>query len=224
CIIGISLDEGDSLVRVVMTQPGDNVVLCTKNGMAIRFDEADARSMGRNTRGVKGINLVGDDEVVGMEVVDPEGYLLTVCANGYAKRTPFGANVTGDVEETDAEETEAPEPDVGEEGAEEGGEAVARSSMYYRKQRRGGKGIRDIRTGERNGPVVRVAWVRDGDDVMLITTGGMVNRTHAREIRPMGRNTMGVRVMGLKEGDKLASIAKVAPEEPDARTTAEAEG
>ena len=90
--------------------------------------------------------------------------------------------------------------------------------MRYRKQRRGGKGVRDIRTSERNGPVVGVASVRDGDDIMLITTRGMVNRTHVSEIRVVGRNTQGVRIMGLKEGDKIASMAKVAQEEGEATT------
>src|SRR5262249_39948553 len=87
-IIGISLDEGDTLIDVALTRPGDEVVLCTRQGMAIRFDQADARAMGRNTRGVKGIALQPADEVVGMVIADPEGYLLTVCANGYGKRTP----------------------------------------------------------------------------------------------------------------------------------------
>ena len=95
-IIGISLDEGDTLIDVALTQPGDEVVLSTRQGMAIRFDEAQARAMGRNTRGVKGINLQEGDEVVGMVVADPEGYLLTVCENGYGKRTPFGANTAGE--------------------------------------------------------------------------------------------------------------------------------
>src|SRR4029077_11271663 len=101
-IIGISLDEGDTLIGVAMTQAGDEIVLSTKLGMAIRFDEADARAMGRNTRGVKGINLQEGDEVMGMVVADPQGYLLTVCENGYGKRTPFGANIAG-VEEEEAE-------------------------------------------------------------------------------------------------------------------------
>src|SRR5262245_49056767 len=87
-----------------------------------------------------------------------------------------------------------------------------RSSMRYRKQRRGGKGLRDIRTSDRNGLVVGVAAVRQGDDIMLITTQGMVNRTHVNEIRVVGRNTQGVRIMNLNEGDKIASIAKVAKE------------
>jgi DNA gyrase subunit A len=85
--------------------------------------------------------------------------------------------------------------------------------MRYRKQRRGGKGVRDIRTSERNGPVVGIVAVRGGDDIMLITAQGMVNRTHVDEIRVVGRNTQGVRVMNLNEGDKLASIAKVANED-----------
>jgi DNA gyrase subunit A len=213
-VIGISLDEGDGLIGVALTQPGDEIVLCTRRGMAIRFGEADARSMGRNTRGVKGITLVGDDEVVGMVVADPDGFLLTVCANGFGKRTPFGANIAGDVSdevEEAAEETTA-EPasdEVGEEGPQD------RSSMRYRKQRRGGKGVRDVRTSERNGPVVGVVAVRETDDIMLITAGGMVNRTHVSEVRVVGRNTQGVRVMGLNEGDRVASLAKVAREEEE---------
>jgi DNA gyrase subunit A len=215
-IIGISLDEGDTLIDVVLTQPGDEVLLCTRNGMAIRFDESNARAMGRNARGVKGINLQGDDEVVGMVVADPDGYLLTVCENGYGKRTPFGANTTGS-ESSDAEdsadEAMAEETTTETSGEEEG--TSERSAMHYRKQRRGGKGVRDIRTSERNGPVVGVVSVRDPDDIMLITTGGMVNRTHVREIRVVGRNTQGVRIMNLNEGDKIASIAQVARDEPE---------
>ena len=88
--------------------------------------------------------------------------------------------------------------------------------MRYRKQRRGGKGVRDIRTSERNGPVVGVVAVRDGDDIMLITAQGMVNRTHVDEIRIIGRNTQGVRVMNLNEGDKIASLARAVREAEEA--------
>jgi DNA gyrase subunit A len=212
-VIGISLDEGDDLIGVALVRPSDEVLLCTRNGMAIRFDQADARPMGRNTRGVKGINLVGDDEVVGMVVADPEGYLLTVCANGYGKRTPFGANIAGTHDGEEEEADEASEPGVSPTPEEANGdEPRDRSSVRYRKQRRGGKGVRDVRTTERNGPVVGVAAVRDTDDVMLITTGGMVNRTHVREIRVVGRNTQGVRLMGLRENDHIASLARVATE------------
>ncbi|HTU19192.1 MAG TPA: DNA gyrase subunit A, partial [Gemmataceae bacterium] len=221
-IIGISLDEGDTLIGVVPTQPTDEVVLCTRNGMAIRFDESNARAMGRNARGVKGINLQGDDEVVGMVVADPEGYLLTLCENGYGKRTPFGANTAG-AEPAEAEEA-VEEPPIEEPAAEIVGEEEGvgeRSAMHYRKQRRGGKGIRDIRTSERNGKVVGVVSVREADDIMLITTNGMVNRTHVREIRVVGRNTQGVRIMNLNEGDKIASIAPVVREESEERVESE---
>jgi len=221
-IIGISLEEGDTLIDVALVKPGDEMILSTRQGMAIRFDESQARAMGRNTRGVKGISLQENDEVVGMVVADPEGFLLTVCENGYGKRTPFGANVAGEPAEAEAEgegETEElpEEPPVEEPGEPEAaaeGEVVKdRSGMRYRKQRRGGKGLRDIRTSERNGVVVNVAAVRAGDDIMLITVQGMVNRTHVDEIRVVGRNTQGVRIMNLNEGDRIASIAKIAREE-----------
>jgi DNA gyrase subunit A len=218
-IIGIALDEDDTLISVVLVKKSDEVVLATKLGMAIRFDEADARSMGRNTYGVKGITLMPGDEVVGMVVADPEGALLTVCEKGYGKRTPFGANISGEpteeAEEAAAEQAPPPEaPPPGEEGEEEA--TKDRSAMRYRKQRRGGKGVRDIRTTERNGPVVGVLPVRESDDIMLMTTQGMVNRTHVHEIRLIGRNTQGVRIMNLNEGDKIASIAKVAKEDAEA--------
>ncbi|MFN4259895.1 MAG: DNA gyrase subunit A [Gemmataceae bacterium] len=212
-IIGINLEEGDTLIGVVLTQPGDEIVLCTRQGMAIRFDEGQARAMGRNTRGVKGISLQEGDEVVGVVVTDPLGYLLTVCENGYGKRTPFGANVVS--EEGEGEVEEAEEPAEEEAVAEEGDEPRDRSAMRYRKQRRGGKGLRDIRATERNGPVVGVVSVRDGDDIMLMTIQGMVNRTHVDEIRVVGRNTQGVRIMDLREDDKIASIAKVVKEEEE---------
>jgi DNA gyrase subunit A len=225
-IIGMALDEGDDLIGVVLTRPGDEVMLNTRQGMAIRFAESDARAMGRNTRGVKGINLQAGDEVVGLVVADPDGFLLTVCENGYGKRTPFGPNTAGDLADgTDDETPEATEP----EGPEvtEGGEAGMgedRSTTRYRRQRRGGKGVRDIRTTERNGVVVGVVTVHDNDDVMLITMQGMVNRTHASEIRVTGRNTQGVRLMNLNEQDRVASVAKIAREdaedgEPDAPAT-----
>src|SRR5207244_3262169 len=120
--------------------------------------------------------------------------------------TPFGANLAEEPLEGE-EEVEAAEPVEGETGEE------TRSGMRYRKQRRGGKGLRDIRASARNGPVVGIVSVREDDNIMLITAQGMVNRTHVREIRLIGRNTQGVRIMNLNEGDKIASIAKVAKED-----------
>ena len=234
-IIGIHLEEGDTLIDVVQTQAGDEIVLSTKKGMAIRFGEGQARAMGRNTKGVKGITLQEGDEVVGMVVADAGGYLLTVCENGFGKRTPFGANVAesesadveGDqtadespeeeaVEESTAESTEEPAAE-----SAEGTEIQDRSAMRYRKQRRGGKGVRDIRTTERNGSVVGIISVHDDDDIMLITAQGMVNRTHVNEIRVVGRNTQGVRIMNLNEGDSIASIAKIAREDAESELPAD---
>src|SRR5260370_25819831 len=158
-----------------------------------------------------------------MVVGEPEGFLLTVWENGYGKRTPFGANITGE----EPPEAEAEEPEGGEregeapaepgaveaEGAKSEEPGKYRGNMRYRKQRRGGKGLRDIRTSDRNGSVVGAISVRESDDIMLITVQGMVNRTHVTEIRVVGRNTQGVRIMGLNEDDKIASIAKIAREE-----------
>jgi DNA gyrase subunit A len=122
------------------------------------------------------------------------------------------------------EEPEEPVDEVAEGTAPEALDEAGkdRSNMRYRKQRRGGKGVRDIRTTERNGPVIGVAAVRDGDDIVLITAQGMVNRTHVSEIRVVGRNTQGVRIMNLNEGDKIASLAKVAEEENGTSLPAEA--
>jgi DNA gyrase subunit A len=220
-VIGIKLEEGDSLIDVALVRGGDEVVLSTRRGMAIRFSEADARPMGRATMGVRGINLTGDDAVIGMVVADPDGQLLTVCENGYGKRTPFGPNTENVAAEVDGEaetngEPEEPEApaDVADAEVPPGEEPpVPKSAMRYRRQRRGGKGVKDIRTSERNGPVVGVVPVRDADDVMLITMQGMVTRIKASEIRVTGRNTQGVRVITPNEGDKVASVAIVAREE-----------
>ena len=113
-IIAIKLKEDDELVDVAVTQKGDEVVLSTKHGMAIRFNEADARPMGRNTSGVKGINLSSDDELVGMVVADPDATLLTACENGYGKRTPFGPN------SGEPPASASRRPGAGEHGADEG--------------------------------------------------------------------------------------------------------
>src|SRR5207302_1154411 len=107
--------------------------------------------------------------------------------------------------------------DAVEETTDEGEVNPERSAMRYRKQRRGGKSVRDIRTSERNGLVVGIAPVREDDEIMLITTQGMVNRTRVSEIRVVGRNTQGVRIMNLNEGDKIASIAKIAKEDAEAQ-------
>ncbi len=216
-IIAIKLREDDELVDVAITKLGDEVVLTTARGMAIRFSEADARPMGRNTSGVKGINLGKDDHLVGMVVAEPEATMLTACQNGYGKRTPFGPNsplastgAEGDSEIVSEDEVEAAEPETTEAGGEEG---EVSSSNRYRTQRRGGKGLRDIKTTDRNGPVIGVAGVRDDDELLMMTARGKLQRIVAGEISVIGRNTQGVRIMSLDEGDTLAAIVRVPREE-----------
>ena len=176
-IIALGLDEGDQLIGVARTRAGDQVVLSTRDGMAIRFDESDVRSMGRGAYGVKGISLAEGDEVVGMVVAngpDDAASLLTVCARGYGKRTVL---------------------------------------TEYRSQTRGGKGLIDIKTTDRNGLVVAIAKVTDDDQVMLTTAGGIIIRTRVADINLIGRNTQGVRLIRVDEGDTVSSLAKLPPEE-----------
>jgi DNA gyrase subunit A len=184
-IIALSLREGDSLIGVTWTDGSDHVILGTSSGMAIRFDENDARVMGRNASGVKGIDLAAGDEVVGLVKV-PAGEemdLLTATANGYGKRT---ATTEYLVQSTD----EAGQP-------------------AYRPQSRGGKGRRDIKTAGRNGPVVALRAVTETDDLMLITQKGMIVRINAGTVSRIGRNTQGVRVINLTAGDQLVAVARV---------------
>ena len=226
-IIAIKLREGDELVDVVVTRPGDELVLSTARGMAIRFQESDARPMGRNSSGVKGIRLSGDDHVVGMVVADPEASLLTVCAHGYGKRTPFGPNLAekaeGELPPDDQETDEAPEPVEAETEAEPEAEAAdggddgdgeeLSSQRSYRTQRRGGKGLHDIKTTPRNGPVIGVVRVGDDDELLMMTARGKLQRIRAADVSIIGRNTQGVKIMSLDEDDALVAVKRVPQEE-----------
>ncbi|MDB4730366.1 DNA gyrase subunit A, partial [bacterium] len=205
-IIAIKLREGDELVDAAVIGPGDEVVLVTAQGMAIRFRESDARPMGRNTSGVKGISLVGDDHVVGMVVADPSDSLLTICENGYGKRTKFGPNASAsDADNSDSE-----------------GDGELASSARYRTQKRGGKGLRDIRTSDRNGQVIGIARVNDEDEIFMMTAKGKLQRIKAADINVIGRNTQGVRIMNVDEGDSLIAVVRVPAEEVSEEETAEA--
>ena len=233
-IIGITIDPGDELIGVCQTQPGDEIVLSSRNGMAIRFSEADVRCMGRAARGVKGMTLKEGDELVGMLVADPDGLLLTVCENGFGKRTPFGANADpatlagtdrepADRDGADREpaDRDEPAPDRDAPEADEPADENDPSGMRYRLQRRGGMGVKDVKVTAKNGKVVGIASVRDGDEIMLITAQGMVTRIKVDTIRIVGRNTQGVRVMNLNDGDKVVTFAKIAREtvHPEAEAT-----
>ncbi|MBV8268584.1 MAG: DNA gyrase subunit A [Planctomycetaceae bacterium] len=185
-IIALGLDEGDQLIGVARTRAGDQVILSTRQGMAIRFDESDVRAMGRSAHGVRGISLADDDEVVGMVVANGEddpASLLTVCERGYGKRTAL---------------------------------------TEYRSQNRGGKGLIDIKTSDRNGAVVAIAKVTDGDEVMLTTTGGILIRTAVAEMRLIGRNTQGIRLIRVEDGDSVSSLARLPEEELSASDELEA--
>ncbi len=215
-IIAIKLKEDDELVDVVVVSPDDQLLMSTANGKAIRFSESDARSMGRNTSGVKGIRLKKGDSVVGMVVADPNATLLTVCEQGYGKRTWFGAgeklapvesdeNENGDTEDVvSASETETSDSDASED---------LNSSQSYRTQRRGGGGLMDIKATKRNGPVIGIVPVTDEDELLMMTSRGKIQRVAAKEINVIGRNTQGVRIMKMDEGDSLTAIVKVPTED-----------
>jgi DNA gyrase subunit A len=208
-IIAIHLDDDNELIDVVMTEPGDHLVLSTAEGMAIRFDEGQVRAMGRNSRGVKGIALSKTDQVVGMVVVDEEGTLLTACEHGYGKRTHFGP---GDLTDGADEDDQGPVAE-GEDHGETDEEGEISSGARYRPQNRGGKGLRDIKTTKRNGRVVDAVGVRDDDEVLMITAKGKVQRMAAGDISVIGRNTQGVVIIRLDEDDTLVAIAKVPAED-----------
>ncbi len=220
-LIAVKLRDGDELIDAVITRPGDELVLATAKGMAIRFPESDARPMGRDTSGVRGIKLGAGDHLVGMVVADPAATLLTVCENGYGKRTPFGTGTPvsgpapdGEAVTDDASAEEAPESEGGADEADGEGDGGS-SGMRYRTQRRGGKGIRDIKATSRNGRVVSIVSVGDDDQVLMMTARGKIQRVNVREIRPMGRNTQGVRIMRVDDGDTLAAVVPVPPSEQE---------
>lgn len=230
-IIAIKLDDGDALIDVALVGPNDDLCLSTANGMSLRCSHDDARSMGRNTRGVKGIRLSKGDYLVGMVVADPALDLLTICENGHGKRTPFGLpgdedEGSGAVIETgigDAEtrgtgeeavvDVEPPDDSPEEVADDEGSEESAKSGMCYRRQRRGGKGLRNIKTTTRNGKVVDTIAVSEADEILMITAQGKIQRVRVREISQIARNTQGVRIIRLDEGDTLVSMARVPNEE-----------
>ncbi|MBM3969168.1 MAG: DNA gyrase subunit A [Planctomycetes bacterium] len=225
-LIAISLVDDDLVVDVQLVSKGQSVLIATANGMAIRFAESDARSMGRATQGVRGIKLSKGDSVVGMVIADPEKSLLTVCENGYGKRTPFGigeaegsddndtnvAESAADTLATAEADDSAPTTDAPESDDADSGEEAARSGMQYRLQGRGGKGVRDIKTTARNGKAVDITAVTDADEVLMVTASGKIQRLRAGDISVIGRNTQGVRIIRLEEGDKLVSMACIPAE------------
>ncbi len=172
-IAAITLEEGDELVAVALTTGNDEIMLGTAQGNAVRFNEKDARPIGRTGKGVRGVRLDDKDEVIGMIIAQKGIDILTITENGYGKRS---------------------------------------SIDEYRLTARGGKGVINIKTSERNGNVVSIRAVTDKDEVMFISKNGIVIRTPAKDISQIGRNTQGLRLMRLEEGDKVVSMTKVVEE------------
>ena len=175
-IKGIKLAEGDVLVEVVITNGKDQLLLATDDGSACRFSEADVRSTGRDTGGVTGIDLEPGAKVVSLLRLEEGTEVLTICANGFGKRTPF---------------------------------------EDYRLIRRGGKGVTNISTSDRNGRVIASLAVHPGDQLMLITRQGQVVRTPVDQIRSTGRTAQGVTIIGLDAGDGLTGVARCPQDDSD---------
>ena len=188
-IIAMNVLEDDQLIKAAITGGDDRVIIATKHGQAVYFEENKVRAMGRNSQGVRGVSLQGDDIVVGMVVVKPEdveqSHLLTVCANGYGKRTPVSE---------------------------------------YRLTNRGGKGVINIKTTDRNGPVVSVMGVTEDsrDDMVIVTQNGILIRQKVADVSVIGRNTQGVRLINPDDGDQVIDVAQVSQDEEEGETAVDA--
>jgi DNA gyrase subunit A len=169
-IIAIKMREGDELVGVRHVSEGDDVLLVSRKGQAIRFSEADARAMGRATEGVRGMTLRGEDEVIAAEIARDDSDLLVVTDNGFGKRT--------------------------------------RVSEYPRKGR-GGMGVKTVQLTEARGQLAGARIVRDGYQVMLISTGGTMIKIPVEDVKRLGRSTQGVIVMRLRKEEIVSSLAPV---------------
>jgi DNA gyrase subunit A len=174
--IAINLRDGDELVRVVATSGDDDLFEVTRNGMTIRFNEADVRAMGRDAAGVRGIRLRAGDAVVSLDVAADDTDILIVTDAGYGKRTKL---------------------------------------ERFNRQARGGQGVRGIRLTGKRGSVVAAFMIALDEEILLVSSGGVVIRTQAREIASQGRDATGVRVMNLDDGQSVAAVARVSAETED---------
>jgi DNA gyrase subunit A len=169
-IVALKIREADELICVRVTGGEHDILLTTRQGKSIRFQESDLRSMGRVASGNIGIRMVQGDEVVGMEAIKEGATIMTITENGFGKRT---------------------------------------RTEEYRRQSRGGKGILTIKTTERNGPVIHSCQVFDQDQLMIITGQGKIIRLRVADISVIGRNTQGVKLIGMAEGEKVVGAAKL---------------
>jgi DNA gyrase subunit A len=176
-IIAINLDDNDFLIGAEITDGTNDIVLVSNGGKAVWFDEEDVRSMGRNTRGVRGMKLQEDQQVLSLLIAsDDQQSMLVATENGYGKRT-----VLSD----------------------------------FRHSGRATQGVKAIQVSERNGLVVAAKLVNDEDEIMLITTGGVLIRTRVSEIRELGRATQGVTLINLGENEKLSGLEKIVEADDD---------
>ena len=176
-LAAIALREDDELIEVKFTDNKKDIILVTKFGQCIRFRETDVRVTGRVSMGVRGINLMEEDEVVGMQLTCQGDYLLIVSEKGLGKRTSVGE---------------------------------------FTRQNRGGKGVKCYKITEKTGNVIGVKAVNSDNDVMLITTEGIIIRLECKDISILGRITSGVKLMDLKDDITVASIAKVRDKDEEA--------
>ncbi|HIX28080.1 MAG TPA: DNA gyrase subunit A [Candidatus Blautia stercoravium] len=175
-LAAISLREDDELIEVKFTDNKKDIILVTKFGQCICFNENDVRSTGRVSMGVRGINLIEDDEVIGMQLTCQGDYLLIVSEKGLGKRTSIGE---------------------------------------FTRQNRGGKGVKCYKITEKTGNVIGVKAVNSGNEIMMITTEGIIIRLECDSISILGRITSGVKLMDLKDDITVASIAKVREKEEE---------
>ena len=186
-IRAITLEEGDHLINVIRTNGNDNILLATAQGMAICFNESDVRPMGRDAAGVRGISLSDGDFVVGAEKAEEGKTLLTVTVNGYGKRTELSEYLR----------------------TGPNGEKCAQS--------RGGKGLKNYNITPKTGNVAGCRVVSESDDVMLIENGGVIIRIPAASINVYKRDTQGVIVMRIEEGNQVVSLERVEAIEEEAK-------
>ncbi len=186
-IRAITLEEGDHLINVIRTNGNDNILLATAQGMAICFNENDVRPMGRDAAGVRGISLSDGDFVVGAEKAEEGKTLLTVTVNGYGKRTELSEYLR----------------------TGPNGEKCAQS--------RGGKGLKNYNITPKTGNIAGCRVVSESDDVMLIENGGVIIRIPASSINVYKRDTQGVIVMRIEEGNQVVSLERVEAMEEEAK-------
>ena len=185
-IRAITLEENDHLINVLRTKGNDSIILATRNGMAICFNENDVRPMGRDAVGVRGILLTGDDYVIGAEKAEEGKTLLTVTELGFGKRTELGEYLR-----------------IGPDG-------------IRMPQNRGGKGLKNYNITAKTGAVAGCRVVGEEDDVMLIENSGVIIRIPAKTINIYKRDVQGVIVMRIEEGNSLVSMERVEAEQEDA--------